>query len=136
MPASDSSPVHSSPEFRVHGLRAGLLLIAGIVSGAFGAHAMKAVLDPDGLDAFATASRYLLFMGGAIIGAAAAGRNAGLGWVEFGTLLFSGSIFLLLFLKHQGWPYALLGPVTPIGGTLMIAGWGHWVWSLWRGERG
>ena len=47
--------------------------------------------------------------------------------MEFGTLLFSGSIFLLLFLKHKGWPYALLGPVTPIGGTLMIAGWGHWV---------
>ena len=136
MTASNSHLSESVQGTSVHLSRAGLLLIAGIVSGAFGAHALQDILDSDGLDAFHTGSRYLLFMGAAILGAAGAGRDKGLGWVEFGTLLFSGSIFLLLFLKHIGWPYALLGPVTPIGGALMIAGWGHWVWSLWRGEGG
>ena len=111
-------------------------MIAGIVSGAFGAHAMEAVLDADGLDAFETASRYLLFMGAAILGATATRNEAGLGWVEWGTLLFSGSIFLLLLMKNMGWPVALLGPVTPIGGALMIGGWVLWLRSLRSGEGG
>ena len=37
-----------------------------------------------------------------------------------GTLLFSGSIYLLTL---DIGPRKLLGPTTPIGGLLIIAGW-------------
>ncbi len=136
MSVRESNPPSGIPLNSVHLQRGGAFLIAGIVSGAFGAHAMEAVLDADGLDAFETASRYLLFMGAAILGATATRNEAGLGWVEWGTLLFSGSIFLLLLLKNMGWPVALLGPVTPIGGALMIGGWVLWLRSLRSGEGG
>lgn len=136
MASLESNLPETSPVASVHLLRAGLFLIAGIIAGAFGAHAMKAVLDPVGLSAFTTAAQYLLFMGASVMGAAASGRASGLGWVEFGTVLFSGSIFLLLLLKHLGWPHAILGPVTPIGGTFMIGGWVRWVWVLIADRRG
>ena len=47
-----------------------------------------------------------------------------------------GSIFLLVWLKSMGWPHAILGPFTPIGGTFMIGGWIRWVWVLLAETRG
>lgn len=130
MSALDSNPSTDAPVASVHLMRAGCLIVAGIVSSAFGAHAAKEVLEPEGLDAFQTAARYLLFMGVAVLAACASGRERGLGWVEFGVVLFSGSIFSLLYLQHMGWPSALLGPLTPVGGALMIGGWVWWVRAL------
>jgi uncharacterized membrane protein YgdD (TMEM256/DUF423 family) len=47
-------------------------------------------------------------------------KAAKLGWnlLFFGMLLFSGSIYLL---AYYGWRW--LGPVTPLGGLLLMAGW-------------
>ena len=94
----------------------GAFLAAGVVTGALGAHAMERVLDEDGVGAFITASHYLLFMGAALLGALSTGREAGLRWVVWGTVLFSGSIFGLLIGKVVGFPIPILGPVTPVGG--------------------
>lgn len=115
---------------------AGLFLAVGVVIGALGAHAMERVLDADGVGAFVTASHYLLFMGAALLGALATGREVGLRWVVWGTVLFSGSIFGLLLGKAAGFPMPFLGPVTPIGGGLMIAGWVRWTWGLFGRIRG
>ena len=43
-----------------------------------------------------------------------------------GTALFSGSLYLLAILPSQHW----IGPFTPVGGTLLIAGWGWLLWDL------
>ena len=115
---------------------AGLFLAVGVVTGALGAHAMERVLDEDGVGAFVTASHYLLFMGAALLGALATGRETGLRWVVWGTVLFSGSIFGLLFGKAAEFPMSFLGPVTPVGGMLMIAGWVRWTWGLLGRIRG
>lgn len=115
---------------------AGLFLAVGVVTGALGAHAMERVLDADGVGAFVTASHYLLFMGAALLGALATGREVGLRWVVWGTVLFSGSIFGLLLGKAAGFPMPFLGPVTPVGGGLMIAGWVRWTWGLFGRIRG
>lgn len=114
---------------------AGVFLIFGVVFGALGAHAMERVLDSDGVDAFVTASHYLLFMGSGILGALASGQKRGLSWVVWGTVLFSGSIFGLLFGKAAGFSVSILGPITPMGGVLMIAGWTRWTWSFFRRSR-
>ena len=40
-----------------------------------------------------------------------------------GILLFSGSIYLLVFLKNNGVGLGPVGIITPIGGLLFVAGW-------------
>lgn len=127
-----ASTVAASPRLTI---AAGAFLIFGVVFGALGAHAMERVLDPDGVDAFVTASHYLLFMGAAILGALSSGQKRGLSWVVWGTVLFSGSIFGLLFGKAAGLSVSVLGPITPVGGALMIAGWTMWTWSFFRSSR-
>jgi uncharacterized membrane protein YgdD (TMEM256/DUF423 family) len=108
--------------------------------GAFGAHAMKDVLTKRGSTAmWQTATIYQLFHATAILSLAAAAssspsspgpndttvdvnnKNLLAGkLMAFGNLLFSGSIYCLAI--GIG-PKKLMGPITPIGGLLMIGGW-------------
>ena len=110
-----------------------LLLALGAVSGAisvmlgaFGAHALKVRLSADALSAFQTAVQYQMVHSLALIAVGfwllrhpegALSRYAALAFC-FGILFFSGSLYGLT-LGGPRW----LGPVTPIGGTLFIAGW-------------
>jgi uncharacterized membrane protein YgdD (TMEM256/DUF423 family) len=73
-----------------------------------------------------TASRYQILHAAALLGFAAwlrpAERLAGAAWTvrlwAAGTLLFSGSLYALA-LGGPRW----LGPITPLGGACLIAGW-------------
>lgn len=97
-----------------------------VALGAFGAHALKARLTPDHLGTFETAARYQMYHALALLGAAAAiarwpasNLPSVAGWLfAAGTLLFSGSLYLLC-ITHKRW----LGAVTPFGGLAFIAGW-------------
>lgn len=103
---------------------AALLGTFGVVLGAFGAHALRARLEPAQLASWHTAVQYQLFHSVALLALAlfanATGRSLGATpWLfAFGVLLFSGSIYALV-LGAGRW----LGPVTPVGGLLLIAGW-------------
>jgi uncharacterized membrane protein YgdD (TMEM256/DUF423 family) len=101
----------------------------GVALGAFGAHALKEVLLERGMNnAWETAVRYHQLHAVALLGAAVwlrqpgAPANALMGWAArcwvVGTLLFSGSLYGLAL----GGP-RLLGPVTPLGGVALLAGW-------------
>ena len=110
-----------------------LLLALGAVSGAisvmlgaFGAHALKSRLSADALSAFQTAVQYQMVHSLALVAVGLwlvrhpedmLSRYAAFAFC-FGILFFSGSLYGLTL----GGP-RLLGPVTPIGGTLFIAGW-------------
>lgn len=113
-------------------IRIGALLGGlGVIAGAFGAHYLRErlKLEPRQLDSFETGVRYQLVHAIALMivgllslhsGRAGAALTA-VGWLFLvGTLLFSGSIYLLAL--GIG-PRALLGPTTPIGGSLLIVGW-------------
>lgn len=95
-----------------------------VVAGAFGAHGLKARLSADQLASWATASHYHLLHSVVLLAlglfAAYSGKPVKLPASLFsaGILLFSGSIYLLLLTKLR-W----LGPITPIGGLLLILGW-------------
>lgn len=102
-----------------------------VVLGAFGAHALKAKLEPAQLQVFETGVRYqfyhsvALLLAGIIYSAYPVG-NIRLSVVFFniGVLLFSGSLYLLAFLSMGG--KVGLGPIgilTPIGGLFFILGW-------------
>jgi len=95
-----------------------------VVAGAFGAHGMKGQLTAEQLASWSTASQYHLLHSIVLLALALfsiqSGREIRLPASLFlaGTVLFSGSIYLLL-LTEQKW----LGPVTPLGGLLLIIGW-------------
>jgi uncharacterized membrane protein YgdD (TMEM256/DUF423 family) len=95
-----------------------------VAAGAFGAHGLRDRVGPEQLSAWSTACQYHLLHSVVLLALAlyAAGdeRTIRLPASLFllGTLLFSGSIYLLVLT-----PMRWLGPITPIGGLLLIAGW-------------
>jgi uncharacterized membrane protein YgdD (TMEM256/DUF423 family) len=99
----------------------------GVVFGAFGSHYLEGRLDPEQLDAFQTAVRYQMYHAVLLVAMGFSSLNTPrLMTVMFagGIVLFSGSIYGLVFLDWWGF-----GPLTPIGGTLLIIGW---VWlAIW-----
>jgi uncharacterized membrane protein YgdD (TMEM256/DUF423 family) len=103
-------------------LAAALLGAAGVALGAFGAHGLRARLDARGLEVWETAVRYHLVHAVALLALALSPYAAQLrtaGWLfAAGIALFSGSLYALAL----GGP-RLLGPVTPLGGFALIAGW-------------
>ena len=123
-------------------LCAGALLgVTGVVLGAYGAHGLAAVVDAGGVSSWNTAVDYqlihavvLLTLGVWLQQDPGHGAVNGLRWAGClliaGVLLFSGSIYLLVF----GGP-RFLGPVTPVGGTLLIAGWLAITWVALLGNR-
>lgn len=103
----------------LHPTVAGAVLAAlGVALGAFGAHALRARLDPGMLANFETGVRYQMYAALALLalGTQPAGRRAP-ALLLAGAVVFSGSLYLLV-LSGQRW----LGAITPIGGVLLIAG--------------
>jgi uncharacterized membrane protein YgdD (TMEM256/DUF423 family) len=105
-----------------------------VILGALGAHALKGHLTEIQLDAYKTASQYhflhsLLIIGCGLISGSNLQFNpkrlalaSKLLWL--GMICFSGSIYLLTTRELIGLDgLRLLGPITPIGGILMAAGW-------------
>ena len=101
----------------------------GVVFGAFGAHMLRSVLDPEHLTVFETAVRYQMYHALGLIGVAllidrtqqhpAQRLLQASGWSFLtGITLFCGSLYALT-LTGLSW----LGAVTPIGGIAFITGW-------------
>lgn len=108
-----------------------LLAAVAVILGAFGAHALKAVLGPEQLVTFETGVRYqfyhsfaLLFAG--IIYGSYPEKQVKLAASFFttGIVLFSGSLYLITVLKMNGVVGLTgVGILTPIGGVFFILGW-------------
>lgn len=107
-----------------------ILIVVGIILGAFGAHALKEVLNSDQLASFETGVRYQMYHGLAllILGFNADKFQSSLKVVTIfilvGVVFFSGSIYLLALQSIMDANLRFLGPVTPIGGLLLIISWG------------
>lgn len=104
-------------------------LSAGIAvaAGAFGAHALRARVEPRLLEVFETGARYQMYHALALLtvawlvgqGGRVAGPAAWAGWCFVaGTLLFSGSLYAMTFTGIRA-----LGAITPLGGVAFLAGW-------------
>ncbi len=111
-------------------LAGALLAAAGVACGAFGAHALRAALDPVRLGWWQTAVEYQMWHAVGLIGIAAlplSGSARPAAALAVGTLIFSGTLYVMAL---TGWRW--LGMVTPLGGALMIAGW---LWLAWQVQR-
>ena len=95
----------------------GIFGFLGVVLGAFGAHALKDVLDAHALDVWRTAVTYHLVH--ALLLVAIGDRSP---WATraaaAGIVLFSGSLYALALTG-----IAALGAITPIGGVAFLAAW-------------
>lgn len=114
---------------------AALLGGLGVCAGAFGAHALRDVLDAHRMEVFQTAAHYQLVhsaLATALALAAPPGRLYTISTVAFvaGTLVFSGSLYLLVMLDMP-W----LGALTPIGGVGFLVGWFTLAVAGWRHPR-
>lgn len=107
----------------------GVLGALGVVLGAFGAHALRTRLGAESLSAWSTAVQYHLLHAIVVLAlglfATASGRSVTGPATLFavGVVFFSGSIYALA-LGAPRW----LGPVTPLGGLVLIAGWVVLAW--------
>ena len=120
---------------RIWFLAGSLLGDIGVAAGAFGAHGLKAHFEANGQAAnWETAVRYGLFhalvllvvaIASALPATAVCRRRLWVSGACFlsGTLIFSGLLAILAFTGLK-----ILGAVVPIGGVLLIAGWG-WLFA-------
>ena len=107
-----------------------ILMLLAVMLGAFGAHALKSILDASQLQIWKTASNYHFYHALGLIGLGIwaerrpAQRLTGLSGLLLtaGVLVFSGSLYLLA-VSGLRW----LGMITPIGGVLFLAGWLCWI---------
>lgn len=102
--------------------------LTAVILGAFGAHALKELLSNNQLSSFKTAVRYQMYHGLALLFLGFAfdkiQKSAVISKLFIsGTLLFSVSIYLLSLQEVIATSLSFLGPITPIGGTLLIAAW-------------
>ncbi|HAF36777.1 MULTISPECIES: DUF423 domain-containing protein [Sphingobacterium] len=100
-----------------------------IILGAFGAHAFKKILSAEKLESFEVGVRYQMY---AALTLLILGFNfrfelqserVAFYLITLGTILFSVSIYFLSFAEYWKKNLKFLGPITPLGGLLMIAGW-------------
>ena len=107
-----------------------------VVFGAFGAHALKKKLDNDQLKSFETGIKYqmyhaiLLLVLSFNLNLDTSLEKYMINSFIFGILLFSFSIYALAIGKSKGKNMKYLGPVTPIGGLLLLMGWGLLFYSF------
>jgi len=110
-------------------LTASLMGFFAIVFGAFGAHALKAYLDESQLISFETGVRYQMYHALFLFFVARLplvndrAKNVIFYLVVSGVIFFSGSIYLLTTNSLIGVDFSFIGPVTPIGGLLLLSAW-------------
>lgn len=109
---------------------AALLGALAVMLGAFAAHGLKKIYTTDNLQVFETAVRYQFYHVFALLAAGILYAPSGgklLLWAGrffiAGVTIFSGSLYLLCYIKYRELPFSIIGAITPIGGICFVAGW-------------
>ena len=104
------------------GLLVGIAGASAVLLGAFGAHALRGVLDESSRELWHTAVNYHAWHALALVLAAGLGRGrsgrVAIAAFAIGIVLFSGSLYALA-LGAPRWT----GIITPLGGLAFVTGW-------------
>ncbi len=109
-----------------------LLGALAVAFGAFGAHGLEKLTDDAKiLHGFTTGVTYQMYHALVLLVVGIVFGKFSPGWLNWsgiffitGILLFSGSLYLLTFLKiENSSAVKFAGPVTPVGGLFLILGW-------------
>lgn len=106
-----------------------ILGMFAVILGAFGAHAFKGKFTAAQLESYETGVKYQMYHAIVLLLIGFVGDSSTVGttvvWLFFvGTLLFSFSIYGLCYTGYKGNKWKFLGPVTPLGGLLLVLAWG------------
>jgi uncharacterized membrane protein YgdD (TMEM256/DUF423 family) len=114
-------------------------MLLAVILGAFGAHALRAAELPEkAFNAFQTGVHYQIYhaLGLILLGILMQLLPAArlLRWSAIcmftGIILFSGSLYLLALTNIK-----IFGPVTPLGGLLLITSWLLFGIAIFQGQR-
>ncbi|MGB5822011.1 MAG: DUF423 domain-containing protein [Saonia sp.] len=112
--------------------------LLAVVFGAFGAHALGKSFSGEQLKSFETGVKYQMYHALLLV---VLGFNFGFTtpletYIVYcfmiGTFLFSFSIYGLCLSASKGKKLKFLGPITPLGGLLLVVGWGLLGYSFIR----
>lgn len=110
--------------------------LLAVIFGAFGAHALKKSFSEDQLKSFETGVKYqmyhaiILLMLGFNLNLDTSLEKYMIYCFILGTFLFSFSIYGLTLSASKGKTLKFLGPITPIGGLLLVIGWSLLLYSF------
>ena len=113
--------------------------LLAVVFGAFGAHALKKKFSEDQLKSFETGVKYQIYHAILLL-VLSFNLNLTTSLEKYiiycfviGTFLFSFSIYGLCLSASNGKTIKFLGPITPIGGLLLVIGWALLLYSFIKG---
>lgn len=103
---------------------AGFFGASAVILGAIGAHTLQPHMTEAALASYKTGVLYHLVHALGLLAISNKGFPKWIGTVwSLGIVLFSFSIYLLATDDLMGIELNALGPITPIGGLLFVAGW-------------
>lgn len=104
--------------------------LTAVILGAFGAHGLRPLLDAKTLHAYETGVLYQFFhtlvlcaMAFSSVEHSSKFFNRAALFFMAGMLCFSGSLYAISFSRAAGFDLSWLGPITPLGGLLLMVGW-------------
>ncbi len=100
--------------------------MTAVFFGAFGAHILKKILSTEQLKSFETGVKYQMYHALVLlfVGSYFKTTNQLMSWsFIIGIILFSFSIYGLVLSDSKSKKMKFLGPITPLGGLLLIVGW-------------
>ena len=112
-------------------LKGAILGAIAVVLGALGAHALKNILTLEQLSSFETGVKYQMYHAILLVILSLMVKSTSskylliaINLIFLGVILFSGSIYLLTLKNILGIEFLkFAGPITPIGGILLVIGW-------------
>ena len=113
-------------EMRIAG---SLLMVLGVILGAMGSHYLKEKLPPSAMESFDIGIQYLIYHALALLllsrmrFGTQKRKKTVFYMILLGILLFSGSIVILSFKSLIPFNIRWIGPLTPVGGGLLLAAW-------------
>ena len=121
-------------------ITASIFGLLAVIIGAFGAHALKEIMTIEAQQTFETGVRYqmyhailLLFVGSTTYVQQKV-KKVLYYLIVFGIILFSGSIYGLATNLLTTFDFKTIGFITPIGGLLLILGWGFLIVNFLKME--
>lgn len=106
-----------------------VMALLAVLLGAFGAHGLEKLVDPESINSFTTGVRYQMYHAivciilGNMSVLQEVTRKRIFYFFMGGITLFSGSIYLLVIDEVLGISLSSIGFITPLGGLLLILGW-------------
>jgi uncharacterized membrane protein YgdD (TMEM256/DUF423 family) len=116
-------------------LTAGLSGMVSVVLGAYAAHGLKSRLSADLMSAFQTGVEYQMYHSLALLIACMLAYQ----WPEAQLIRWSACLFLVGMIMFSGSLYLLsltglriFGPITPLGGLVLISAWLLLTMGIWK----